>query len=582
MAAGPTAKRRLSPTGSSATLLASAALYFLWGAVPTVAHIAVQDPLWERAVLSGLCVVLAVRGEVFSRAAFKGRVVVALWAITAHQLSLVARNGLSDYCLVGAFILFGCAGVLLKTREQLRAYALFVLALTALCLLVPGVETWRKLLFALGVVTIHALQVGSALRNIRDHDEALAAEARARDFFAAVIAGIPDAVFVRDSRRILLMVNDAFCNMVERTRDELFCGDPLDCPQLPGFAQWLGEQEERALASEGDLEAELRVSREGRGVSFFTVKLGARTLASGERFLVGVLRDVTDRRNLELELQQAQKLEAVGRLAAGVAHEINTPIQFVSDNVHFLGTALGDLTALAATWSAMRKELPAPLAKRLEKAEEQADLDYLREHGPRAVERSKEGLNRVSAIVRSIKTFAHPDQTEMVAADLNQALESTLTIARNEYKYVADVETSFGALPPVLCHLGEINQVFLNVLVNAAHAIADKVGQSGERGTIKVATRAEADCVVISIADSGTGIPEGVRERIFDPFFTTKEVGRGTGQGLAISRSVVDKHHGSLRFATELGKGTTFFITLPFNAGAPVSLHAPARAEAAP
>jgi signal transduction histidine kinase len=163
-----------------------------------------------------------------------------------------------------------------------------------------------------------------------------------------------------------------------------------------------------------------------------------------------------------------------------------------------------------------------------------------------------------------MKEFAHPDRKEMAQADLNQAISSTLIIAANEYKYVADVETGFSELPLVNCYAGEINQVVLNLIVNAAHAIGDVVKGTPLKGKITVATRAHGDFVEIAISDTGKGIPVEVRSRIFDPFFTTKEVGKGTGQGLSIARSVVvEKHGGSLTFDTELGKGTTFYIRLP-------------------
>jgi signal transduction histidine kinase len=168
-----------------------------------------------------------------------------------------------------------------------------------------------------------------------------------------------------------------------------------------------------------------------------------------------------------------------------------------------------------------------------------------------------------------MKEFAHPDQTEKTYADLNNAIQSTLVIARNEYKYVAEVETHFAELPPVCCYLGEINQVVLNLLVNSAHAIADFVKDSGALGKLTVRTCLIEDEVEISIGDTGSGIPEDIREKIFDPFFTTKEVGKGTGQGLALARNViVNKHGGTIRFESECGRGTTFFIRIPVNASA--------------
>jgi signal transduction histidine kinase len=205
--------------------------------------------------------------------------------------------------------------------------------------------------------------------------------------------------------------------------------------------------------------------------------------------------------------------------------------------------------------------------RRVEDAETAADLDYILQNAPAALDSSIEGLGRIATIVRSLKEFAHPDQAKKALADLNQAIRSTLVVAHNEYKFIAELHTDLGDLPLVPCFLGEINQVVLNLLVNASHAISDVVKDSRKFGKIEVRTRLDGNEVEISISDTGAGIPEAARGKIFDPFFTTKEVGKGTGQGLAIARSViVGKHGGTLRFETECGKGTTFFIRLPVNA----------------
>ena len=303
-------------------------------------------------------------------------------------------------------------------------------------------------------------------------------------------------------------------------------------------------------------------------------RVAARTaeLSRANETLAG---EVKARAKVEIELRQAQKLEAVGRLASGVAHEINTPIQFVNDNVHFVRDAMVDLVDLIKRYQDVQRSLLAcdsnlenarELAQTASDTEEMADLAYLLENVPLALERSLEGIDRVAKIVQSMKAFAHPDQDSKVAVDLNQAVASTLTMARNEYKYVADVETEFGDLPLVTCHAGEINQAVLNLVVNAAHAISDVVQGTEGRGLIRVRTSIQDGAAVISISDTGGGIPEHIRDRIFEPFFTTKEVGRGTGQGLFIARSVIaEKHGGSLTFETETGRGTTFHVRLPLH-----------------
>ena len=290
------------------------------------------------------------------------------------------------------------------------------------------------------------------------------------------------------------------------------------------------------------------------------------------KVLRGLMLDITELRRLGRELAAAQKLESVGRLAAGVAHEINTPVQFVSDNVQFVRGALPDIARVIDAYRDLQRKAQGggdcqAAAAAAAQAEQAADLDYVLENLPLAIDSSIEGLGRITTIVRSMKEFAHPDQGEKKLVDLNQAIRSTLVVARNEYKYVAEVETHFEELPSVPVYLGEFNQVILNLLVNAAHAIGDVVKDTGKLGKLSVATRLDGDCVEIAIGDSGTGIPEGARDKVFDPFFTTKEVGKGTGQGLAIAHSViVGKHGGLLRFETEVGKGTTFYIRLPLEA----------------
>ncbi len=299
---------------------------------------------------------------------------------------------------------------------------------------------------------------------------------------------------------------------------------------------------------------------------------------------VCVRHEITKQRALEEQLRQAQKLEAIGQLAAGIAHEINTPTQFVGDNVRFLEEAFGDIIGLVAALEQLSAAVvegraTAEQGEEARQALAAADLAYLKSEIPTAIQQSIEGVRRVMEIVRAMKDFSHMGGTEMKNVDLNRAVQSTATVSRNEWKYVADLETDLDPeLPAVPCLPGELNQVFLNMIVNAAHAIADKVkGNPSQRGKITISTRRGDDCVEVHIADTGTGIPENVRPKIFDPFFTTKEVGKGTGQGLAIAHNVVvKKHKGTISVESVVGAGTTFIIRLPQGAPAPVAAEVPA------
>jgi len=303
-----------------------------------------------------------------------------------------------------------------------------------------------------------------------------------------------------------------------------------------------------------------------------------RVVRSGDDESVCIVRDVTEQKELEERLLETQKLGAIGQLAAGVAHEINTPMQFIGDNLHFVRTAVEDLLRLldhykAAAAAGETAALgPAKLGE-LAAAEVEADFDYSRQALPEALERSLSGVERVSAIVRAMKSFAHPGADQLAPTELKSLIESTVVVATNEWKYVADVDLSLDAdLPPVPCIAGELNQVVLNLIVNASHAISDVVGDSGKKGRIKIETSKDETHAEIRVVDTGTGIPEAARAKVFEPFFTTKEVGKGTGQGLSMAYNcIVKRHRGSITFDTELGTGTTFIIRLPLVAAPPRS-----------
>ena len=279
------------------------------------------------------------------------------------------------------------------------------------------------------------------------------------------------------------------------------------------------------------------------------------------------------RERMETELRLSQKLEAVGQLAAGVAHEINTPIQYVADNLQFLRDGMLSLSTMASKMltaaTAARSEATARLVDQLHELAADAELDYLSREIPVSLDSVHDGVARIAKIVRAMKELAHPGPREAAAVDLARALQNALDVTAATYRFVADVETEFAPLPPVVCFGSDLNQVFLNLIVNAAHAMEDK--QAG-RGQLGIRTSLDGDHAMIAISDTGNGIPEANRERIFDAFFTTKEVGRGTGQGLAISRSiVVDRHGGTLTFDSKVGVGTTFYVRIPIAGPRPQS-----------
>jgi two-component system, NtrC family, sensor kinase len=276
----------------------------------------------------------------------------------------------------------------------------------------------------------------------------------------------------------------------------------------------------------------------------------------------------------QAKLLQAQKLEAIGQLAAGIAHEVNTPTQYVTDNVSFLQRAFDKLLRLIEAQgnvvaAAHAGDVTPLVLDTADAARTATKLDYLTRQVPRAIEQSLEGLGQISSIVKAMKEFSHPSGAEKQPFDIHDLIESTSIVAKNEWKYVAELQLDFDwSLPPVLLHRNEFSQVMLNLIINAAHAIAASLPPaSADKGKIIVSTKAVGTNIEVRVTDNGAGIPEAVRSRVFEPFFTTKEVGKGTGQGLAIAYSVVvDKHGGSIGFETEVGRGTTFIVSLPLAA----------------
>lgn len=297
-------------------------------------------------------------------------------------------------------------------------------------------------------------------------------------------------------------------------------------------------------------------------------------LLTPDKLVKGVIligEDITDNKILSRELANAQRMESLGQLATGVAHEINVPMQYIEDNAQFIRSAFADCTDLIAEYRKVLTEFErrGTRSETLESArtlEKECDLEYLMSEVPLAIEQTKESIERVSGVVRALRDFAAPGSREQSEIDVNQALSNALTVTRNEWKKVADLVTEFADdLRPLAGFPGELNLVFLNLIMNAVDAIHEQGGRTPKhRGVLRIATRETEEGIEIRIADNGIGIPQGIRHRIFDQFFTTKAPGRGTGQGLKVVHDVVTQMHGGrIVVNSEEGRGSEFVLILP-------------------
>ncbi len=291
------------------------------------------------------------------------------------------------------------------------------------------------------------------------------------------------------------------------------------------------------------------------------------------QFIAGTAEDITDRKQAESSLRISQKLEAVGNLAAGIAHEINTPSQYVGDNLQFLNESFDDLTKVLNSYSMFLTEARntinnTELLTSIETTLENADLDYLIEEIPKAITQSQDGIQQIASIVKAMKDFSHPGKEEMELVDVNKVINNSITISRNEWKYIAEIKRELDEnLPSIFCHQQMLGQVILNLIINAAHAISEAVEKdSTQRGVITIKTERLGELIQIKITDTGGGIPDAIVDKVFDPFFTTKEMGKGTGQGLSMARNtIVECHNGALDIKSEIGKGTIIVIRLRIN-----------------
>ncbi len=416
------------------------------------------------------------------------------------------------------------------------------------------------------------------LEGARARAESLAqALTRETELLSSVIAAVPQMVFWKDDQRRYVDANAAYLTFRGHADlDALRGRTESEVDPSSGFAEILDELEQAVLTlGEPAVDRQVTLPDDtgcSRVLLLSVLPLGH--VADGSRGILGVAADVTQVQELERQLAQANRLESIGQLAAGIAHEINTPVQYIAANTAFLADATTGMIKTAR----MIEELSRTLGpggpdcdqghRALAELVGQLDLEFLAEDIPSALTESQEGLTSLTRIVRAMKDYSHPG-SELADTDINKALETTVHLTRNEWKYVAriqlDLDPEAGLVP---CYAGELKQVILNLLVNAAQALAEQRSEGGdlELGLIKLATRREADCMVITVADDGPGMPESVRRRVFEPFFTTKGVGKGTGQGLSLARAVVvDKHGGRLEVESAPGQGARFTIRLPLH-----------------
>jgi two-component system NtrC family sensor kinase len=405
-----------------------------------------------------------------------------------------------------------------------------------------------------------AARLRRQLTRAAETEERLAAQQAELARYAAIVCATDDAAAIVSLDGLILDWNSAAEQLYGYTRDEVL-GKSIAVLAPDVF-------DELAAAGAGTRASfeTVHLRKDGSTAHTAVIVSEIRGEAGEACGAVLIARDVSERVTRDAERHRESKLESLGRLSAGLAHEINSPIQFVGDNARFLEEAYQELIRVVEVYRALL-DTSSPIGwterqERVREVEAGIDFDYLEKEIPSAVEQTLEGIERVSTIVRAMKTFSHPGHKEQVPANLNEALEATVTVTRHQVRAVADLELDLAALPPVRCNIADLNQVFLNLIVNAADAIEE----TGQHGPIRICTAQDGDDVVIRISDTGGGIPDDVRSKIFDPFFTTKDVGRGSGQGLPLARGVVQEGHGgTLTLDTVLGQGTTFTVRLPID-----------------
>lgn len=417
--------------------------------------------------------------------------------------------------------------------------------------------------------TAELVQVNLDLKHeITEHELGRKALSEAYNEIHLIISSISSIMIGVDNKGMVTLWNDVASKLLSLSSDDVVGLDFFALPINWNRDKIAQEAAECVKSNKNIRMADILLRHQTDGIRILGITLTPLFLKDKEHpgfLLIGA--DITERRLLEDQVGRSNKLEAIGQLAAGVAHEINTPTQLVGSNLRFLGqqldTILGWLDKLHQQKDAAKTESKIPsLIMGSEKDVTLAQLEYFKQEAPKAIEQSLEGIDRISHIVTAMRFFTHPGSENKEIADLNQIIQNAISLSRNEWKIIAEIKTDLDPnLPGVECLPIELSQVVLNIIINAIHAIQDS---GEEKGQIVIVSRQAGELIEVSITDNGTGIPKEIQSKIFDPFFTTKDIGRGTGQGLAIAYTViVKKHGGTLEFESETGKGTTFIIRLP-------------------
>lgn len=420
--------------------------------------------------------------------------------------------------------------------------------------------------------TAELVQVNLDLKHeITEHELGRKALSEAYNEIHLIISSISSIMIGVDNNGMVTLWNDVASKLLSLSSDDVVGLDFFALPINWNREKIAQEAAECVKSNKNIRMADILLRHQTDGIRILGITLTPLFLKDKEHpgfLLIGA--DITERRLLEDQVGRSNKLEAIGQLAAGVAHEINTPTQLVGSNLRFLGqqldTILGWLDKLHQQKDAAKTESKIPsLIMGSEKDVTLAQLEYFKQEAPKAIEQSLEGIDRISHIVTAMRFFTHPGSENKEIADLNQIIQNAISLSRNEWKIIAEIKTDLDPnLPGVECLPIELSQVVLNIIINAIHAIQDS---GEEKGQIVIVSRQAGELIEVSITDNGTGIPKEIQSKIFDPFFTTKDIGRGTGQGLAIAYTViVKKHGGTLEFESETGKGTTFIISLPTRA----------------